>query len=192
MSDLEAELTTFMHGGPLVAASPVADGEPSGVHSAESSAVPSRGLIASASRQSRGARPWIVFSMLLIIVWGYGLTVGALARMVSLVTALDLARSELLMITIGTAIAMLTPIVLWARLIGRTAWRNSVLALGVARRLRAFAAASLATLGLGALAFTIVARFIPPDRWALFGQLGIAVASVLAGLIAHMMATRRE
>jgi hypothetical protein len=154
--------------------------------------MPMSGLIASASRQSRGARPWIVISMLMIVLWSYGALVSALAHVVAILTGDSLEASELLLVTVGTAVAMVTPIVLWIRLMIRTVWRNSVAALNAARRLRAFAVAALATLGLGHLAYSFAQRFLDLTMIDGVVQLGILGASLVFGLIAHLTVPREH
>jgi serine/threonine protein kinase len=189
MRVLEAELDAFLH-----------DAHASKHRAAESSAsasmrdpgMPMSGLIASASRQSRGARPWIVISMLLITLWSYGALVSALAHVVAILTGDSLEASELLLVTVGTAVAMVTPVVLWIRLMIRTVWRNSVAALNAARRLRAFAVAALATLGLGHLAYSFAQRFLDLSVIDGLVQLGILGASLAFGLIAHLTVPREH
>jgi serine/threonine-protein kinase len=191
MLELEAELATFVVDPRTPAAHPAESGHSTAAGVIDT-AVPMRGLIASASRQSRGARPWIVFSMLLIALWSYGVLVEALAHVVAILTGEPLAASELLLVTLGTGVAMLTPIVLWIRLIARTVWRNSVAALNSARRLRAFSAAALATLGLGHLAHALAHRFLDLSAIDHVVQLAILGASFVFGLLAHFVAPRES
>jgi serine/threonine-protein kinase len=190
MHELDAELAAFVgHDAHPSAAAPA---ESTANASVGDTGMPMRGLIASASRQSRGARPWIVLSMLLIVLWSYGALVEALAHVVAILTGAPLASSELMLVTVGTGVAMLTPIVLWIRLMSRTVWRNSVAALAAARRLRAFSVGALATLGLGHLAHALVQRFLDLATIDPFVQLGILAASFFCGLIAHLTAPRES
>jgi serine/threonine-protein kinase len=187
MRELELELAAFTGQDPSASASlPAEASGHTGV--VLDTGVPLRGLIASASRQSRGARPWIVLSMLFIVLWAYGALVDTLGHVIAILTGEPLAASELMLVTLGTAVAMLTPVVLWIRLLGRTVWRNSVAALATARRLRAFAVASLATLGFGNLAYAFLQRFFDFTAIDPFIELGILGASLVFGLVARFTA----
>jgi serine/threonine-protein kinase len=190
MLELEAELAAFVV-DPRGSTSEPAESSSTAVGVLDTG-MPMRGLIASASRQSRGARPWIVFSMLLIALWSYGVLVEALAHLVAILTGAPLASSELVLVTAGTGVAMLTPIVLWIRLMARTVWRNSVVALTAARRLRAFSVAALATLGLGHLAHAIVQRFLDLSAIDHIVQLAILGVSFVFGMLARFVAPRES
>jgi serine/threonine protein kinase len=199
MRELEAELAEFDEGGKQPEASltgstskaapPVvlAGAEmTSGVHRA------SRSLVARASRQSKTARPWIVASLMLIVLWSYGVLTRSILQVAELTTREVASRSTLLVVLVGVGVAMLPPLVMWIRTIARTVWRNSVQSITLARRLRAFAVGALATLGMGVLALGMVTRFISVDHLHTMIELSIAGGSLLVGLLAYSLTPRER
>ncbi len=149
--------------------------------------VGSRSLVARASRQSKTARPWIALSLLLLMVWGYGTLVRTIVCVVELVTGSAIGATELSIVAVGVAVAMLTPAILWIRNIGRTIWRNSVLSMVLARRLRAFVAVALATLGLATVVVGVVGRFVSLEPRMTVIDLVVAGLSALGGLVAYFL-----
>jgi serine/threonine-protein kinase len=140
------------------------------------------------SRESRGARPWIVLGLLLAIAWGYGVTLQSVDLASLLLTGSTLGPLELLIAAIGTGAAMLTPVILYIRRPVRNAWRNSVQALVLSRRLRGFAAAAFATLGIGALTLAVLTRFVTLQEAALpIIRLSLFGASLLIGLLTYWL-----
>src|SRR5690606_13172526 len=123
-----------------------------------------RSLVARASRQSKTARPWIVMSLMLIVVWTYGVLTRSILQCVELATGEAASQTTLLIILVAVGVAMVTPVVMWIRTIARTVWRNSINAITTARRLRAFAVGAFATLGLGVLTLALVTRFASIDH----------------------------
>lgn len=189
MAELEAELAAFDTSedeAPESTDAASTTGPAMLLRAADASLPPraSRSLVARASRQSKTARPWIVASLALIVLWTYGVLTQSLVQSVELAMDEPLGSKELLIVAVSVAVAMITPVVLWIRLIARTVWRNSVQSMTLARRLRNFATAALSTLGLGLLTLALVRRFAALDTLPTT-ELTLSITSLLAGLLAY-------
>jgi hypothetical protein len=151
---------------------------------------PSRNRVARASRESRGARPWIVLGGLLVVAWCYGIVLQTMATAAPLVTGGALSRTGLMFTAIGIGAAMVTPLVLWIRQIVRTSWSNSVQAVVLSRRLRAFAAWGFGSLGLALLAVDVTAAFTDLEPWMTAIRLAVFGGSSSCGLLAYALVQR--
>jgi serine/threonine protein kinase len=198
MLDLEAELAAFDEGREAVpddGADPTGESAPLMIASAEGPGAvhrAARSLVARASRQSKTARPWIVMSLMLIVLWTYGVLTRSILQSVELVTGEAASQTTLFIILVAVGVAMVTPVVMWIRTIARTVWRNSINAITTARRLRAFAVGAFATLGLGVLALALMTRFASVDHLQRIIDLSLAGASFLIGLLAYSLTPREH
>jgi serine/threonine-protein kinase len=141
-----------------------------------------------ATREAKMARPMIVLLTIVAYLWLVAGLVDALSGVVRLVRGpmSNLTKIETVLITVGSFIATLTPLIVWIRHLARR-WNNSVHAVQVSDVMRRVTTAAIATSGIGALAvrlIEVVGRGQAADiAWPVWSPL-LFGASVTAGCLA--------
>jgi serine/threonine-protein kinase len=138
-----------------------------------------------ATRDATIARPLIVLLTIVAYLWLVAGLVDALAGVVRLARGpmANLTKVETVLITVGSFVATLTPLIVWIRYLGR-GWNNSVRAVELSDAMRRVTTAAIATSGIGALAVRLieaVGRGQAADiAWPVWSPL-LFLASVIAG-----------
>jgi len=141
-----------------------------------------------ASREARMARPMIVLLTIVAYLWLVAGLIDGLSGVVRMVRGplSNLTKIETVLITVGSFIATLTPLIVWIRHLARR-WNNSVRAMQLSEAMRRVTTAAIATSGIGALAvrlIEVVGRGQAADiSWPVWSPL-LFVASVIAGCLA--------
>jgi serine/threonine-protein kinase len=141
-----------------------------------------------ATREANMARPMIVLLTAVAYLWLVAGLIDALAGIVRVVRgpSASLTKVEAVLITAGSVLATITPLVVWVRHLARR-WGNSLRAVQLSDSMRRVTTASIATSGIGALAIRlieVIGRGQNADvAWPVWSPL-LFVASVAAGFLA--------
>jgi serine/threonine-protein kinase len=109
------------------------------------------------TRDAKMARPMVVLLTVVAYLWMVAGLIDALAGIVRLVRgpSANITTVEAVLISVGSLVATLTPLILWIRHLVRR-WGNSLLAVQLSDSMRRVATASIATSGIGALAIRLI------------------------------------
>jgi hypothetical protein len=106
-----------------------------------------------AAREARRSRPMLVVFTLVGYGWLAAGSVSAIADVLrwSRAPSGTLTYSESVLITIGVAVATLTPLALWVRYLRRGIWGNTLRSVQLSRQLRNTVVSSIAAYGIATL-----------------------------------------
>jgi serine/threonine-protein kinase len=141
-----------------------------------------------ATREATMARPMIVLLTIVAYLWLVAGLIDALAGIVRVVRGpqANLTRVETVLISVGSFLATVTPLIAWIRYLAQR-WNNSVRALQLSDGMRRVTAATIATSGIAALAvrlIEVIGRGQAADiAWPIWSPL-LFGTSVLAGGLA--------
>jgi len=134
------------------------------------------------------ARPRIIAMTFLGLVLTVAILVDVLGWMLGAFMDASLSETEGTLLVLGVLGALVTPLILWVRFLWRRVWRNSLRAVGLARRITVTFSAATATYALVVLTLRGVdLALLPPELdmpLALFGPISASVAAILAALLA--------
>ncbi|MEB2310429.1 MAG: serine/threonine-protein kinase [Sorangiineae bacterium] len=179
----------------VVASSPVVSGGSTDKTLPAVSASAVAESIAQVTQEARAARPLLVVLSAGAWLWVMGCVVTSLADAVRALHGggEPLSVSEATLVTVGVAVATLTPATVWIRYLARRVWTSSVRSVEVARRLRRALAASVVTYGAAALGVRLVealVQFKPLGASLGAWNIALAVAALAVGVGAWLSERR--
>ncbi len=154
---------------------------------------------AAAGHEAKLARPTIVALTPVIATWLLLVVIAAAAGTIRALANREVTESEVMLMTLFSAAALVTPLVLWIVHVARSVWSNSVRAMELAADMRRFLAGSLVGYGLAAIvvrfAYTVPFRLSPlvaSGWWDLLYLFSAAVAGAFGGGIGPLARLRRR
>jgi hypothetical protein len=137
-------------------------------------------VLEKAGREAKIARPTIVVLTPVIAMWILSLVVALAAGLMRIFTKRDVLESEVLLMTVFSAVAGFFPLAFFVWHVGKNVWRNSVRAMELAGDMRRFMAGSLVAYG----ALVVMVRLIA----ALFVRHSAGIASGWWDVLGFMVA----
>jgi len=105
----------------------------------------------SAGRDAKLARPTVVLLTPVASAWILGLVVAAAAGTIRAIGNREVTETEVLLMSLFSMAAGITPLIVWIVHVTKNVWRNSVRAMELAADMRRFLAGSLIAYGLAAV-----------------------------------------
>jgi len=163
-------------------------------HTAESMRGPDP--TADLGRAVPAARPTIIAMTVLWLMLSVALLVDLIAWMtVAFMDGSAMGETEGTFLVIGVMGALATPFILWIRFVWRRIWRNSLRAVGLARRLTVTFAATTAAYALVMLAIRGIDLSLLPTELdsaiALLAPITASTAAILVALVAILITRQR-
>ena len=157
-------------------------------------------LLEKAGREASIARPTIVVLTPVISAWILLLVVAGAAGVIrATANGREVTESEVFLMTLFSAAAGLTPLILFIIHVGKNVWRNSVRAMELAGDMRRFIAGSLCGYGVAVVAvrvvFTVFVRHSPTvlvGWWDVLGFFVAMIGGAFAGGIGPLARLRRR
>ena len=157
-------------------------------------------VLEAAGRDARLARPTIVVLTPIISAWIIALVVTAASGVIRATgNGREVTESEVMLMTLFSCAAGLTPLILWIVHIAKQVWRNSVRSMEVAGDMRRFIVGSLAAYGFASVVvrfvFTVMMRHSPTVSagwWDLIDFFIAFLGGAFAGGIGPLARLRRR